>query len=73
MGMFDWIQFGCPSCGHKIKLQSKTGPCNLNVYELRSAPFSVLSDINDSSGECKSCGKKWHIHIQHIVQVVVDE
>lgn len=45
MGMFDTVTVKC-SCGRELSFQSKSGPCNLDVYTLDDAPHSVIHDVN---------------------------
>ncbi len=46
MGVFDDIEIHCPRCGRLEIAQSKSGPCELNLYDLKSAPEEVLWDAN---------------------------
>lgn len=58
MGCFDSVRVKCPSCGHDVEFQSKSGPCVLDSFTLEDAPEVVLEDVNRHSPiECK-CGEK---------------
>lgn len=66
MGMFDSVYVKCPNCKEKTACQSKSGPCELNTYELENAPPEVLVGITDGYGwtKCAHCSRtiniKWH-------------
>lgn len=59
MGCYETITFNCPNCGEELNAQSKSGPCQLDVYKHDSVPMSVAVDANRHAPfECV-CGKKW--------------
>lgn len=45
MGMFDEVLLPCPICQRMTLVQSKSGKCELEVYEYPKVPPSVLSDL----------------------------
>jgi hypothetical protein len=62
MGMFDTVTVPCPTCGTISEFQTKSGPCNLNMYALNSAPADVLTDVNrHAPNTCKECGTQFGI------------
>jgi hypothetical protein len=46
MGCFDTVMVPCPVCRKRIGFQSKSGPCDLAVYQYEDAPADVLEDVN---------------------------
>jgi transcription elongation factor Elf1 len=57
MGMFDYVYWDCPNCGHRNEEQSKSGECMLNSYDLIDAPISIQADFDCSYLYCGSCNK----------------
>lgn len=60
MGCFDTIHFECPNCREKIKLQSKSGKCELKNYHYTSVPVEVASDVRNIKITC-FCGAEYYI------------
>lgn len=58
MGMFDTVNVRCRKCGETIEFQSKSGKCNLNVYEETSVPVSVAVGIEGDVEWCSNCKTK---------------
>ena len=58
MGMFDSVMFKCPKCGHRIEAQSKSGPCDLDVYEQDKIPQDVLESLT-IYGPCRGCNTRF--------------
>ena len=56
MGMFDWVDICCPSCGGLVRFQSKAGPCILDVYDEMSITASIGEDLNGEIKPCEDCG-----------------
>lgn len=46
MGVFDTVKVPCPKCGETYYAQSKSGPCELDTFDLDKAPLDVLYDVN---------------------------
>ena len=46
MGVYDTIKVPCPKCGEIYYAQSKSGPCELDLFDLDKAPYDVLCDVN---------------------------
>lgn len=57
MGMFDTVWVTCPHCSERTDLQSKSGNCMLDSFELNDAPLSVMGDLVDGGGwrQCWRC------------------
>src|SRR5438132_589581 len=57
MGMFDTIMVPCPQCGKEEGFQTKSGPCQLEIYVLATAPADALQDVNrHAPQQCDNCG-----------------
>ena len=71
MGCYDTIFVPCPTCGQKYPAQSKSGPCDLDDFELVDAPFDVLENVNRHAPFCCSCGTKFAVELEIVPKVVV--
>lgn len=71
MSMFDSVLAECPICGTKNKFQSKSGPCQLKVFELDDAPADVLGDVNRHSVVCKKCMIRYKVVTKCFSKTVV--
>jgi endogenous inhibitor of DNA gyrase (YacG/DUF329 family) len=72
MGVFDTIYVPCPTCGTRSEFQSKSGPCELGVYDLHEAPIEVLSDINrHAPNTCAKCGTQFAVLVKAAPVVMV--
>lgn len=58
MGVYDSIILKC-TCGERIEAQSKSGPCELSVYEMDSVPEDVAADANRHAPFRCDCGRRW--------------
>lgn len=58
MGMFDTIVTPCPepNCGGMLELQTKAGPCLLNIYHLEDLPQRILIAEEGETMRCDVCG-----------------
>jgi len=62
MGMYDTINVPCPNCGKTAEFQTKSGPCNLDVYDLYNVPVDVLMDVNrHAPATCAACGTLFEV------------
>ncbi len=59
MGCFDTIKFDCPDCGVYYQAQSKSGPCNMAVYDYTAVPYDVARDANRHAAFKCECGAIW--------------
>jgi len=56
MGMYDTVLVPCPRCGEIEQFQSKSGYCNMDVFQLNKAPLEVLADVNRHAPlQCGKC------------------
>ena len=56
MGVFDTVMVACPKCGYRKELQSKSGMCGMDRFELADAPPDVMGGIlADGPYECPAC------------------
>ena len=57
MGMFDTVWVNCPYCNERTGIQSKSGPCTLEEYEIETAPLDVMCGLTDDCGWkiCRHC------------------
>lgn len=79
MGCFDSIYVTC-TCGNKIELQSKSGPCLLRAYRTYATPAGhkpnpvtlpdgVGNDLHDERPTCEKCGKEWQCNVFTLLSV----
>lgn len=57
MGMYDTVIVPCPECGENEYFQSKSGDCELSLFDLKDCPDDILSDVNRHSPyycDCKT-------------------
>jgi len=67
MGYYDSVNVPCPICGTKTWFQSKSGPCNLDYWELDEAPADVLMDVNRHAPyKCDKCGTLFQVEVRFI-------
>jgi DNA-directed RNA polymerase subunit RPC12/RpoP len=61
MGMFDYIEYECPSCGHKELDQTKAGECKLITYKLDDLPKEVAEEETSMpyDFDCSNCKSKF--------------
>lgn len=57
MGTPDVVSGKCPSCGQKVFFQTKSGPNNMSVFYLETAPKDVMLDVNRHSPVVCKCGE----------------
>lgn len=61
MGSFGMVYFACPECGEKdIKIQSKSGDCNMSTWDSSSVPVNVVVGLPKMIF-CPTCSTKWII------------
>lgn len=71
MGMYDTVLVPCPTCGRRMDIQTKSGKCILQVFDLEDAPPDVLGDINRGAPyECQSCGQQFSVQVIVIARSV---
>lgn len=65
MGMYDTVWVKCPHCGKRTDMQSKSGDCCLDNYELKDAPIEVVADLISGRGwtKCTWCSKNIKIEL----------
>lgn len=56
MGMFDSVYLKCPKCKTDLEIQTKSGHCLLNSYELDEVPVEIARSLNGSTEKCYKCG-----------------
>ena len=62
MGFFDSVMVPCPKCGVRSEFQTKSGDCNMDIFEYPDVPEDVLWDVNrHSPNTCLKCGTKFQI------------
>lgn len=72
MGMFDSINIPCPTCGSRQDAQSKSGQCHLDVFEMETAPFEVLMDVNRHAPfTCRKCGAVFAVKVKAMATTVL--
>lgn len=54
-GMYDSIIADCPKCGEKMELQSKSGACLLDRYDINLCPVEVSIGLNGDMWKCQFC------------------
>jgi len=57
MGSYDSVWFRCPVCTQRLELQSKSGSCNFQNYELWDVPPRISADLDRQEILC-SCDAK---------------
>ncbi len=71
MGMFDTILVPCPKCTALKEAQSKSGSCELNVFQLQECPQDVLEDVNRHAPfQCSKCGAWFAVKLSAEVKEV---
>jgi endogenous inhibitor of DNA gyrase (YacG/DUF329 family) len=62
MGMYDTIMVPCPTCGTRAEAQSKSGDCDLGVFNLEAASPSAVGDVNRHAPFiCEKCGGRFEV------------
>jgi len=69
MGMFDTVIVRCAYCGGEIQVQTKAGPCMLEIYDLVSAPPQILGALDQQTVECPECLDVGRIYVTCSAQV----
>lgn len=66
MGLYDSVRVSCPKCGQDQYAQSKSGPCDLDIFEsLAETPVDVLADVNRHAPfECTKCGTYFEVDLK---------
>lgn len=73
MGMYDTVLVPCPKCGELYQAQSKSGKCNLDMFQFGEAPDDVMVNINRHAPfEC-SCGTFFMVDLKDSPTVVETE
>ena len=70
MGMFDTVWIKCPSCTEEIDVQSKTGDCFLDEYNLENAPLDVIVGTMHPT-TCPCCGTTFIVEFEPHPVVIV--
>lgn len=66
MGMFDTIIGICPECGSENEFQTKSGDCNLCVFNLNDVDEDTLEDVNrHNPSNCIGCDKIITVDIEN--------
>ena len=60
MGMFDTVHLICPK-GHKYKLQTKTGPCQLLSIKQDTVPLDIAGSLDGHEIHCEECNEDYEI------------
>lgn len=63
MGCFDTVNFKCPKCGSRIKVQSKAGACELREFKADSVPAAIAEDLDGYEATCSCCSKRVEVYI----------
>jgi transcription elongation factor Elf1 len=75
MGSFNTILITCPTCNYRNSVQTKSGSCMMNTYDVRDAPLPDLTEVVEEAEEerllCEQCEKKLQIRVQKITTVEV--
>jgi hypothetical protein len=72
MSSYDIIEVPCPKCKKLYPVQSKSGECEMNVYDL-TAPEYVMIDANRHAPyKCDHCGCYFEIDIDNRQTVIVE-
>lgn len=73
MGVYDIIAIACPKCKEPYYAQSKSGACELDEYQLETAPPDVLADVNRHAPfEC-DCGAVFEVENKVAVECPMRE
>jgi hypothetical protein len=72
MGMFDTVWAACPRCDHSNELQTKSGPCRLDEYDVSSAPTEVIAGVLGDH-HCTKCHKRFSIQAVTMAQIVAKD
>lgn len=58
MGLFDSLIVICPNCGKKTEIQSKVGPCVLDMFKWEDdLPVWLMASLDNTTETCDACGK----------------
>jgi len=69
MGVYDTVLIPCPRCGEKYKVQTKSGKCFLNVYDLYDAPQDTLGGVvAHAPFTCEKCGNVFTVYLNPIIR-----
>jgi hypothetical protein len=55
MGLFDSIYAPCAHCGAPLEFQTKAGDCQMDRFEIDTAPAYLLWDVKDDPKHCIKC------------------
>jgi hypothetical protein len=64
MGLYDTIKIPCPKCGAIYEAQSKSGECDLKIYEWGNVPPEAMADVNRHAPFTCDCGVKFKVAMQ---------
>jgi hypothetical protein len=68
MGLYDIVKVPCPTCGTTSEFQTKSGACNMEVYELDDCPPDVITDVNrHAPNTCQKCKTKYGVRFKIVV------
>ena len=63
MGCFDSVWVKCPNCGIENDVQSKSGECLQENYDLDNCPDDVLANVNRHSPCHCECGVMYEVDV----------
>ena len=65
MGVYDTIRGKCPTCDNILYFQSKSGPCQLEEYDIKEAPDDVMWNANRHCPiRCRACGLSVYVDVE---------
>ena len=70
MGMFDTVVVKCPHCVEDVEMQTKTGPCVLDVYTIDNLEMSVAVGVIGVN-HCHNCHGAFKIELETQPKFVV--
>jgi len=66
MGVYNTIMIPCPNCSEPYGAQSKSGPCNMDYFDLKDAPIEVIYDANRHAPYvCDKCRCVFEVDIKN--------
>ena len=60
MGMFNTVQFNCPTCGELLEVQTKSGSCSGAYHWANRVPLADVDGL-DKVVYCFGCAKSFVI------------
>jgi hypothetical protein len=68
MGMFDTVVAQCVMCNEDISVQSKSGECSLDSYDLNDVPLSIASELHGAEENCFKCSYVNTFEIESVIK-----